>query len=75
MFICMNHLNTYIMKKSKLSIRKFKIAALNNPSKIMGGTGTGADDGGTNTGNTKDGKERCLLTSLIKMPDNSIVNG
>ncbi|AUC78260.1 hypothetical protein CW736_02060 [Nonlabens sp. MB-3u-79] len=61
------------MKKSKLSIRKFKIATLNDPSKIMGGTGTGADDGGTNTGNTNDGKERCLLTSLIKMPDNSIV--
>jgi hypothetical protein len=66
----MNHLNTCIMKKSKLSLEKFKIAALNNPSKIMGGTGTGVDDGATNTGNTNDIKERCLLTSLIKMPNN-----
>jgi hypothetical protein len=62
------------MKKSKLSLEKFKIAILNNPSKIIGGTGSG--DTVTNTG-TADKKEtvECYLTSLIEIPNNSIVKG
>jgi hypothetical protein len=60
----MNHLNTYIMKKSKLSIQKFKIAALNDPSKIMGGTAAG-DDGNTGTGNQVKIPKKCFFGSLI----------
>jgi hypothetical protein len=52
----MNHLNTYIMKKSKLSLEKFKIAALNNPSKIIGGTG-GANNGDLTNGTGQPNEE------------------
>lgn len=52
------------MKKNKLSIEKFRIAKLNNPSKIYGGSGI--DDGGTGTGD-KEVKEICIAKSEIKI--------
>lgn len=60
------------MKKNKLSIQKFKIAALNNPSKIIGGTGAGDTITGTGTNDKKE-PVACYLTSLIEMPNNTIV--
>jgi len=61
------------MKKNKLSIEKFRIAKLNNPSKIHGGTGI--EDGGTLT-KDKEIKDICVLTSAVKIqkPKDEIID-
>jgi hypothetical protein len=52
------------MKKSKLSLNKFRVSKLNNLSSVMGGTGAdGGDDGGTNTYEGK--APGCYLLSYI----------
>lgn len=49
------------MKKSKLSLEKFTVAKLNNPSKIVGGNG---GDNGDDNGETGK-KSKCVGGSKI----------
>lgn len=51
------------MKKNKLTLDTFKIAAFSNKSSIVGGTGVGDD---TQTDRTRV-QENCKFTSLIKI--------
>jgi hypothetical protein len=45
-------------QKEKLSLKKFQIAKIKNPQKILGGTGNnGSDDDDDDTGNTAKGKK------------------
>lgn len=64
------------MKKSKLSIQKFKIAELKHASQIIGGTGV--DEGGETTGEThtndRKNKKKCIFGSAVEVPDISIVS-
>ena len=61
------------MKKSKLSFQKFKIAALKNPSQIIGGTGAGNNDDDdiptltidTGTGGPIRPKDKCAGNSRV----------
>ncbi len=48
------------MKNNKLNLEKFRIAKLNNPSKILGGNG--GDAGET-------GKGKCVKGSLLIVKD------
>jgi hypothetical protein len=52
------------MKKSKLSLNKFRVSKLNNLSTVIGGTGAdGGGDGGTNTYEGK--APGCYLLSYV----------
>lgn len=75
MFICMNPLNTYIMKKSKLSFNKFRVSKLSNLSNVVGGTDVG--DGETTGTQTDDEKVKqiCILGSIINVPEHLCPNG
>ena len=53
------------MKKSKLSIEKFRISQLSNPSKILGGNPTPGN--GDITEEKVEKKEVCILTSTVKI--------
>jgi hypothetical protein len=44
-------------QKEKLSLKKFQIAKIKNPQKILGGTGNNGSDDDDDTGNTAKGKK------------------
>jgi hypothetical protein len=71
----MNNLNTYIMKKSKLSLEKFRVSKLSNLSNVVGGTDVGG--GGTTGTQTDDEKVKlvCILGSIINLPEHLCPNG
>ncbi|WP_417784568.1 hypothetical protein [Tenacibaculum sp.] len=57
-----NNLIKNIMKKKKLTLEKFTIAKLNNPSKIFGGN-EATDGGETGKG------DKCIQLSMVIVSD------
>ena len=60
MFFYINFKYNDIMKNSKLKLRKFRIAKLNNARSILGGTETTTNDG---TQDTVRNPPKCVKTS------------